>query len=105
MLTSSFIFAKGLTEDLERAQWTKGITSWEVLRQYPEEAAIVLGQSRAQKLVEQVVEGAGGEEEGRPGGVEGEAEFGDTPGSLARKWLDSLAVGVVYAPDKTGMEG
>lgn len=56
MLTSSFIFAKGLTEELERALWAKGLVSWEILRQYPEEAASVLGASRAQKLVEQVVE-------------------------------------------------
>jgi hypothetical protein len=56
MLTRSFIFAKGLTEELERALWSKGVTSWEVLRQFPEEAAAILGQSRAQKLVEQVAE-------------------------------------------------
>ncbi len=56
MLTASFIFAKGLTDDLERALWGKGITSWELLRQYPEEAAMVLGAGRGQKLVEQVAE-------------------------------------------------
>lgn len=56
MLTRSFIFAKGLTEELERALWSKGVTSWEVLRQFPEEAAVILGQSRAAKLVEQVAE-------------------------------------------------
>ena len=59
MLTASFIFAKGLTEDLERALWSKGIISWDILRQFPEEAAAVLGQSRAQKLVEQVAEAQG----------------------------------------------
>lgn len=56
MLTQSFIFAKGLTEELERTLWSKGIVSWEVLRQFPEEAVAVLGDARARKLVEQVAE-------------------------------------------------
>lgn len=56
MLTSSFIFAKGMTEDLERALWGKGLTSWELLRKHVGEAAEVVGQSRAQKLVEAVAE-------------------------------------------------
>ena len=56
MLTASFIFAKGMTDELERALWAKGLVSWEVLRQFPEEAAAVLGASRAGKLVEQVAE-------------------------------------------------
>ncbi len=56
MLTASFIFAKGVTDELERALWSKGVTSWDVLRQFPEEAVAILGQSRTQKLVEQVVE-------------------------------------------------
>ena len=56
MLFQSFCFVKGLTEDQERILWSKGITDWTVLRQYPEEAAAVLGNARAQKLVEGVVE-------------------------------------------------
>lgn len=56
MLTASFIFAKGVTDELERALWSKGLISWDILRQFPEEAIAILGQSRTQKLVEQVVE-------------------------------------------------
>jgi uncharacterized protein YprB with RNaseH-like and TPR domain len=56
MLTASFIFAKGLTDELERTLWNRGLLSWDLVRQYPEEAATVLGQSRAAKLVEQLVE-------------------------------------------------
>jgi len=46
MLTRSFIFAKGMTEDQERALWSRGLISWEVLRQQPGEAIDVLGNSR-----------------------------------------------------------
>jgi hypothetical protein len=56
MLTSSFIFAKGMNEDLERALWGKGLITWELLRKHVGEAAEVVGQSRAQKLVEAVGE-------------------------------------------------
>lgn len=56
VLTASFIFAKGLSEELERALWAKGIISWDVLRQYPDEAVAILGDSRTRKLVEQVAE-------------------------------------------------
>jgi uncharacterized protein YprB with RNaseH-like and TPR domain len=56
MLTSSFIFAKGMTEDVERALWGRGLLSWELLRRHPGEAIEVMGQSRALKLVEAVGE-------------------------------------------------
>lgn len=56
VLTASFIFAKGMSEELERALWSRGLISWDILRQYPEEAAEVLGSSRAGKLVEQIAE-------------------------------------------------
>lgn len=56
MLNRSFIFAKGLTEELERALWARGVVSWEVLRAHPGEAVEVLGPSRTQKLVEAVGE-------------------------------------------------
>jgi uncharacterized protein len=56
MLTSSFIFAKGMTEDVERALWGRGLVSWELLRRHPGEAIEVMGQSRALKLVEAVGE-------------------------------------------------
>lgn len=54
MLTSSFIFAKGMTEELERALWSHGLTSWELVRRHPEEAAVVLGNARATRLLEAV---------------------------------------------------
>lgn len=56
MLTSSFIFAKGLNEEQERALWARGVTTWDVLRTQVGEAAEVLGNSRAQKLLEAVNE-------------------------------------------------
>ncbi len=56
MLNRSFIFARGLTEELERALWSRGVVSWDVLRAHPGEAAEVIGVSKAQKLVEAVGE-------------------------------------------------
>ncbi len=56
MLTSSFIFAKGMNEEMERAVWAHGITSWELLRKHPEEVAEVIGAGRCQKLLEAVNE-------------------------------------------------
>ena len=56
MLTSSFIFAKGMTDDVERALWGRGLTSWELLRRHPGEAHEVMGPARAVKLVEAVGE-------------------------------------------------
>jgi uncharacterized protein YprB with RNaseH-like and TPR domain len=56
MLNQSFIFAKGMTEELERALWGRGITSWDLLRKHPGEVEEVLGPSRTQKLVEAVNE-------------------------------------------------
>ena len=54
MLTKSFIFAKSMTEELERVLWSKGLTSWELLLKHPGEAAEVMGPSRSQKLIEAV---------------------------------------------------
>src|SRR6478609_10982248 len=56
MLTSSFIFAKGMTEELERALWGHGLTSWDLLKKHPEEAAEVMGAGRSVKLLEAVNE-------------------------------------------------
>lgn len=56
MLNRSFIFAKAMTEELERALWGKGLTSWELLRKHVGDAAELMGQSRAQKLVDAVIE-------------------------------------------------
>ncbi len=55
MLTKSFIFAKGMTEEQERVLWSKGLTTWDLLRKHPGEAAEVMGPSRAQKLIEAVM--------------------------------------------------
>ncbi|MBA3686578.1 MAG: ribonuclease H-like domain-containing protein [Planctomycetes bacterium] len=56
MLTSSFIFAKGMSEELERALWAKGLTTWDALRKHRGEAIEILGNNRAQKLTESVAE-------------------------------------------------
>lgn len=56
MLTRSFIFAKGMTDELERALWTRGITSWELLRKHPGEAEEVVGPNRCKNLIEAVNE-------------------------------------------------
>src|SRR5688500_11726241 len=56
MLTNSFIFAKGMSEELERALWSKGLTSWDAVRRHQGEAVEILGNSRAQKLVETLAE-------------------------------------------------
>ena len=56
MQTSSFIFAKGMTEEMERAIWARGVTSWEVLQRHPGHAAEAIGDARCQKLVEAVGE-------------------------------------------------
>jgi len=56
MLTSSFIFAKGMTEELERTLWAHGLTSWELLRRHPEEATELIGAGRAHRLLEAVNE-------------------------------------------------
>lgn len=54
MLDRSFIFAKGMTEELERALWGHGITSWELARTHADEIAAVLGGARAGKLLEAI---------------------------------------------------
>jgi len=54
VLNRSFIFAKGMSDELERALWGKGLTAWDVLRANPGEAAEVIGATRSQRLVEAV---------------------------------------------------
>ncbi|MDA3961329.1 MAG: ribonuclease H-like domain-containing protein [Planctomycetota bacterium] len=56
MLTASFIFAKGITEEMERAIWGRGVTSWATLRKHSGEAAEAIGETRAAKLVAAVGE-------------------------------------------------
>jgi uncharacterized protein YprB with RNaseH-like and TPR domain len=56
MLTSSFIFVRGLAEEQERALWARGITTWEIARRQPGEVAEVVGTARAAKLIEQLGE-------------------------------------------------
>lgn len=64
MLTRSFIFAKGMTEDLERSLWARGVISWDILRSQVGEAAEALGNAKAQKLVESVNEATAALERG-----------------------------------------
>ncbi len=54
MLTSSFIFANGITEAMEQAIWARGVISWELLKKHRGEAAEAIGESRSIKLLEAV---------------------------------------------------
>jgi uncharacterized protein YprB with RNaseH-like and TPR domain len=54
VLTSSFVFAKGLTPEQERALWARGITSWQLARDHQDEVAATLGAGRASKLIEAI---------------------------------------------------
>lgn len=56
MLTNSFIFAKGMTEEQERLIWSHGVRDWATLKRHPGAAADAIGETRAQKLVAQVNE-------------------------------------------------
>lgn len=56
MLTSSFAFAKGMTEDLERSLWGRGVLDWNLARAHPEEVAEGVGGSRAGKVAEAIAE-------------------------------------------------
>ncbi|TVR43497.1 MAG: hypothetical protein EA402_09575 [Planctomycetota bacterium] len=51
MLQRSFIFADGLTTELERSLWARGVTSWEALRKHPGQAADAIGDARMRKLM------------------------------------------------------
>ena len=52
MLTASFIFAKGMNEEMERALWQRGITSWELARTHADEVSEVMGGGRSVRLLE-----------------------------------------------------
>lgn len=56
MLTASFCFAKGLTEELERTLWSRGILDWALARANPDEVAEALGPSRARNFGESLAE-------------------------------------------------
>ncbi len=56
MLTASFSFAKGMTEELERGLWARGILDWDLARAHPEEVVEGVGGSRAGKVAEAIVE-------------------------------------------------
>lgn len=56
MLTRSFIFARGMTEELERGLWSRGVIDWDILRRHRGEAVEVLGEARSQRLVQAVNE-------------------------------------------------
>lgn len=58
MLQRSFFFAKGMSEELERALWGAGVVHWDVLRKHPGAAVDVLGEGRTQRLVAAVNEAA-----------------------------------------------
>lgn len=64
MLSGSFIFAKGMTEELERALWGHGITSWALARTHADEVAGVVGSARAQKLLEAIAQAERAQEAG-----------------------------------------
>lgn len=51
MLNRSFIFADGMTVELERALWARGVTAWETLRKHPGQAAEAIGDARMRKLM------------------------------------------------------
>ena len=54
MLTHSFIFAPGITEEQERNLWSRGVLDWDTLRKYPGEAADAIGEARSKKLINAV---------------------------------------------------
>jgi uncharacterized protein YprB with RNaseH-like and TPR domain len=56
MLTSSFCFVRGLSEEQERTLWSRGLTTWDLARQQPDEVAESLGASRGARLIEAVAE-------------------------------------------------
>lgn len=56
MLTASFLSAKGMTEDLERALWARGVIGWDQARAHPEEVVEAVGNARAGKVAEHIVE-------------------------------------------------
>ncbi|MEK7415356.1 MAG: ribonuclease H-like domain-containing protein [Planctomycetota bacterium] len=56
MLTASFQFAKGMTEELERALWMRGVVTWDLARAHPEEVSEAVGASRSGKLIEQITD-------------------------------------------------
>lgn len=56
MLNATFAAAKGMSEDLERALWARGVLSWDLARAHPEEVAEAVGGARSAKLAEHIVE-------------------------------------------------
>jgi uncharacterized protein YprB with RNaseH-like and TPR domain len=56
MLTASFSFAKGMTEDLERGLWARGVLDWDLAKAHPEEVVEGVGGSRASKVAEAIGE-------------------------------------------------
>ena len=56
MLNASFAYAKGMTQDLERALWSRGVLDWSLARAHPEEVSEAVGNARASKLAEAIGE-------------------------------------------------
>ncbi len=56
MLTRSFIFAPGMSAELERSLWRAGVTSWQTLRKHSGQAEQAIGRARTAKLLAAVTE-------------------------------------------------
>ncbi|MFW5845011.1 MAG: ribonuclease H-like domain-containing protein [Planctomycetota bacterium] len=56
MLCNSFIFAPGITEEMEQSIWQRGVLTWDILRKHPGEAAEAIGETRSKKLLSAVGE-------------------------------------------------
>ena len=56
MLTASYCFAPGITEDLERTLWQQGVLNWDILRKHRDAAVGAIGDARTKKLVAAVNE-------------------------------------------------
>ncbi|TVR13158.1 MAG: hypothetical protein EA401_07450 [Planctomycetota bacterium] len=50
MLDRSFIFAEGITIEMERSLWRQGVTSWQALRKHSGQAVEAIGEARTRKL-------------------------------------------------------
>ena len=46
MLTASYCFAPGITEELERSLWQAGVLNWTILRKHSDTAIEAIGEAR-----------------------------------------------------------
>ena len=56
MLTSSFIHAKGMSEEQERLLWGRGILDWKTAREQADEVTAILGGQRASRVLDAVAQ-------------------------------------------------